>query len=265
MSMAESRIKLSVIKRLFAMSGNKCAFPACQVPIIESEGIVTGLICHIKARSSKGPRYDPAQPDEEKNSFENLVLLCGRHHTIVDADPQIYDARSLAEMKAIHERSAGRKETDQDAFFARLLLNQLRKPLDAGVGVTNLMIGSPGAIQGRTINLKTVRNRISITAPPGAIGANTDLSGYIQHLIKRYNEFAGSDPTRRSRFTYAAISSNIEESFGTSWRLLPINKASDVIGYLQRRISRTRQAKVNKGKGWKAFSTYEEYIAKHRK
>jgi hypothetical protein len=41
------------IKKLFALSGNICAFPGCQSPIVESAGTVTGEICHICAKSPK--------------------------------------------------------------------------------------------------------------------------------------------------------------------------------------------------------------------
>lgn len=54
----------TTIKKLFALSGNQCAFPKCPITIIEeSSNIVIGKICHIKAQSPKGPRYDENQSD----------------------------------------------------------------------------------------------------------------------------------------------------------------------------------------------------------
>ena len=93
--------KLSTIKRLYAMSGNVCAFPGCQVPIVEAAGTVTGEICHIKAQSPQGPRYDTKQTEEERHSYENLILLCRRHHKVVDTEADIYDVPALKEIKAI--------------------------------------------------------------------------------------------------------------------------------------------------------------------
>ncbi len=260
-----AELKLQTIKRLFAMSGNLCSFPNCKIPIVEESGTVTGEICHIKAQSPKGPRYDSRQTEEERQSYDNLVLLCARHHKIVDAEPEIYDVQALAEMKAIHESAASRPETEQDFFFARILLNHLNKHLKAGDNTVNIMFDSPGAIQGHTINLQTQKNRISVNAPPGTIGSDANLSRYMQHLIKRYNEFARIDPTRRGRFSHAVISKNIEDVYGNQWKLLPLENAADLIEYLQGRISRTWQAKVNKGKGWKSFSTYHEFLQKHRR
>ena len=256
--------KLSTIKKLYAMSGNVCAFPGCQVPIVEASGTVTGEICHIKSQNPQGPRYDPDQTGEQRHSYENLILLCRRHHKVVDSEVEVYDVAALKEIKAIQERIVGRAETDQDSFFARILLNDLKR-INIVNYKGNVMFNSPGAIQGQTVNLRTSKKKISVNPPPGSIGFDVDLSGYIQHLIKRYNEFASSEPTRKTKFSYGAVSKNIADNFGTEWKLLPNEKAPDVILYLQQRISRTRQARINKGKGWKSFSTFEEYLRKYGK
>lgn len=255
---------LSTIKRLFAMSGNMCAFPGCQVPIVEESGTVTGEICHIKAQSPMGPRYDPDQKDEQRHSYENLILFCRRHHKVVDSQASLYDVDALKEIKAIHEGLVGRVETKRDSFFARILLNDLKR-INITINTTNIVIDSPGSIQGHTVNIKTSKKKVSVNAPLGSIGYDFKLSGYIQRLIKRYNEFASSEPNRKSKYSYGAISKNITDKFGAQWKLLPVEKAPDVISYLQQRISRTRQARINKGKGWKAFSTFEEYVEKYGK
>ena len=252
------------IKQLFALSGNICAYPGCQLEIVERSGTVTGEICHIKARHSGGPRFDLAQSEEDRHAFANLILLCRHHHKVIDSEPDLYTVDALTEMKSIHENVAGRPETQQDGFFAKVLLNQFRK-ISIANNSGNVAINSPGAVQAQTINVKTTAKRISVSAPPGTIGADQDASRYVQHLIKRYNEFASSDPTRKTSFSYGAISRNIESNFGAEWRLLPLEKANAVFEYLQGRIVKTRQAKINKGKGYHAFSTYEEFLAKHER
>lgn len=90
------------IRHLFAASGNRCAFPNCTVPIVESTGTITGEICHIHARNAHGPRHDATQTDGERHGFTNLLLLCRRHHKIVDDDPDLYSADILREIKAHH-------------------------------------------------------------------------------------------------------------------------------------------------------------------
>ena len=57
-------IRPPVIKRLFAQSGNQCAFPTCRPP---SWKVKTSWaeVCHIAGASAHGPRYDASQTDEQ--------------------------------------------------------------------------------------------------------------------------------------------------------------------------------------------------------
>lgn len=252
------------IKQLFAFSGNVCAYPGCQLPIVERAGTITGEICHIRARHHHGPRYDVTQSEEERHSMANLILLCRRHHKVIDSEPELYTVDTLIEMKSIHENIVGRSEIPQDGFFAKILLNDFRRSSITN-NSGNIAINSPGAMQAQIINMKMMKQKVSVNAPPGTIGADQDASRYIQHLIKRYNEFASSDPTRKIKFNYGAISRNIESNFGNEWRLLPLEYAISIFTYLQDRINKTRQAKINKGRGYRSFSTYEEFLVKYQK
>lgn len=250
------------IKRLFALSGNICAFPGCQLPIVENSGTVTGEICHIKAKSKGGPRYDKDQSEKDRHDFDNLILLCRRHHTLIDDQSEIYTPEVLNEIKSIHENSFGQTEKSQDGVFAKLLIKQyLNNSVVNNSG--NVAINSPGAIQAHTINVKTTKEKLSVNPPPGTIGADQDATRYTLHLITRYNEFASADKTRKTKFSYGAISKNIESNFGAQWRLLPIEKKYLVFEYLQTRILKTRQARINTSKGYPSFSSYEAFLSKH--
>lgn len=250
------------VRRLFALSGNMCAFPGCSLPVVESAGTITGEICHIKARSKDGPRYDAAQSDEQRHAFENLILLCRRHHKVVDAESEVYTSDALQEIKTIHESVAGRPEQAADSFFAKILLNDFRR-VSVANNSGNVAINSPGAIQAHTVNVKTTRRSVTVSAPPGTIGADQQASRYVQHLIKRYNEFASADKTRRAKFSFGALSSNIESTFGAAWKLLPMEKFDAVCDYLQQRIGRTIVAKNNKAKGIPSYSSYADFLSKH--
>ena len=99
------------IKKLFAFSKNVCAFPECNNTIVDYEyKTVIGEICHIKGRSPGSARYDPEQPDNERNAFENLILLCPKHHKIIDSNPEKFTVEVLQRMKEEHESMAGIKE-----------------------------------------------------------------------------------------------------------------------------------------------------------
>jgi hypothetical protein len=94
----------ATVKRLFALSRNCCAFPGCDHPLIEplSQKVV-GRICHIKARSENGPRFDPIQTAEERHDFANLVLMCPTHHDVIDHDVATYPVARLIAIKREHE------------------------------------------------------------------------------------------------------------------------------------------------------------------
>lgn len=111
----------ATLKRLFAVSGNKCAFPDCTNLLVDpASGKVTARICHIKARRPSGPRYDPDQTHDERRAFENLILMCPIHHDIIDSDLELYTVERLQDIKARHEaENAGGPEPSDD------IVNQL--------------------------------------------------------------------------------------------------------------------------------------------
>lgn len=86
------------------MSGNKCAFPNCQNPIWTENGTLVGYMCHIEAHSPGGPRYNPNQAPSERDGFDNLLLLCGIHHPIIDNESETYTVDVLKRMKTDHEQ-----------------------------------------------------------------------------------------------------------------------------------------------------------------
>lgn len=61
-----------------------------------------GEICHIKANSPLGPRYEESQTDNERQGFSNLILMCSNHHTLID-DDLTYTVEDLLSIKENHE------------------------------------------------------------------------------------------------------------------------------------------------------------------
>ncbi|MDK9721164.1 MAG: HNH endonuclease [Rhodospirillales bacterium] len=252
------------LKRLFALSGNLCAFPGCSQKIADfATDAVVGEVCHIKARSRKGPRFDPLLTEKERNGLENLILLCPIHHTYIDSTPGIYPAKILIDMKAAHEAAACRDELASDERIAKLLLQKYsQSTITENSG--NIAINSQDVVQIGNLNIKTgSRKKISIQPPTGTVGADINAARYVSYLVKRYNEFASKDTSRATKFSFAAISRNIESSFGSEWRLLPLNIFDALCEYLHGRINKTRIAKMNRGRGTKSFSTFSEFLSKH--
>ena len=108
------------VKRLYALTGNRCAFPSCPTRLVDkATGSVVGEVCHIKGEKPTAPRYDAAQTDLERHGFDNLIVLCNVHHKVVDDNHQDYPDERLLKMKTDHEaRLEGKEPVDEQASEA---------------------------------------------------------------------------------------------------------------------------------------------------
>lgn len=94
---------------LWGRAGARCSFSGCQIELIKlgetgSEDAVLGEEAHIIAQSKDGPRGEVRIEPQRIDLYENLILLCPTHHTLVDAQPSKYDVDVLHDMKTTHER-----------------------------------------------------------------------------------------------------------------------------------------------------------------
>lgn len=248
------------IKRLFALSGNSCAFPGCVSPIVESVTSATGQICHIRARGGQGPRFDESLAEADLHSFENLILLCPNHHSVVDGQPKRFTIDVLERMKADHESKLGRSERGEDIFSARILLRELER-FEANGNLGNIVVNSPGAVVTQTVIVKSARKAVRVEPPPGTIGADQEASRYVQYLISRYNKYASAEKDRARPFNFGVISRTIETKFRAPWRLLSVGDFAALSQYLQQRISKTRIGKLNAARGDRSFSSFEDFLS----
>ena len=131
--------RVKTMKRLFALSGNQCAMPGCEAKIVDPDtNAVVGVICHIKGSKPKAPRYDPSQDNEARHGFDNLVLLCGTHHKIIDDNEGEYTVESLLSIKREHEFSTDVFSADEKT--ANIFCNFQTENNDCG-GVEH--VGTP--------------------------------------------------------------------------------------------------------------------------
>lgn len=77
------------IKLLWSNAAGRCSLPGCDKRLTveqaaESAPYTLGEMAHIKGKKTRSNRYDSAQTDEERDSYENLILLCPNHHTEID-------------------------------------------------------------------------------------------------------------------------------------------------------------------------------------
>jgi hypothetical protein len=247
---------LPSVKALFARSKNRCAFPECDSPVVENTGTVTAEICHIRALNSRGPRHDKTQTPEERNSASNLILMCGRHHKIIDTETKKFTSQTLLTMKRAHEERGVAEISPQAARVAQQLLsNYLQISIVGNSG--NIAIQSPGTVQAKSVTFKNTRTRVSLAPPDGSIGAARAKVAYCQHLIDRYQEYQKADRTGKSEFKYAAIHGALKRTFRTQWKLLEEERFNELVAYLQKRIDATIIGKINRAKGQPNFSSFE--------
>lgn len=104
-----------VTNRLFALSGNECAFPGCLNTVTDQVApgerpVTLAQRAHIVGVGHQGPRSKATPLSDDIDAVENLLLLCGDHHRIVDNNPRIFSVEVLAKYKADHEAKMAPKD-----------------------------------------------------------------------------------------------------------------------------------------------------------
>jgi hypothetical protein len=101
-------ISLKTHKMIWGRSGNMCAFPDCKkVLVIEETSTddpsIIGEEAHIVAQKDDGPRGKSILTYEQRDKYENLILLCSNHHKIIDDQENEYTVEKLHQFKETHE------------------------------------------------------------------------------------------------------------------------------------------------------------------
>lgn len=107
-------LRVEVRKTLWGNAGNRCAFAGCGQRLVGALGNpnqvtgdhigVFGEEAHVRSSKVTGPRYDATYPTDQLNEYENLVLLCPTHHTVIDKDNgRAWSTEDVLAMKQRHE------------------------------------------------------------------------------------------------------------------------------------------------------------------
>ena len=102
-------ISQRIQKILFLRSGNRCALPDCRrelVIVVNNNDPDTPLaeIAHIKGEKPGSARYDPSMTEDERNSAENLIIVCPTCHKKIDNQLTAYTVEELTRIKKEHEK-----------------------------------------------------------------------------------------------------------------------------------------------------------------
>jgi hypothetical protein len=106
------------IKKLFALSGNLCAFPGCNERLVNDKNALDSCICHIAAANPGGERYNPNMTNEERADYNNLIILCPQHHAETN-NVEKYTVAVMKEMKKKHESQYLHDRLNQNSSMLR--------------------------------------------------------------------------------------------------------------------------------------------------
>jgi hypothetical protein len=109
-------ISEKAIKLLWSNAAGRCSFTDCNERLTVEQAAhsaphTLGEMAHIKGKKKGSNRYDETQTDEQRDSYENLILLCPNHHTLIDKPENegIYTVDNLMEMKIGHEANISKR------------------------------------------------------------------------------------------------------------------------------------------------------------
>ena len=192
------------IKRLFALSGNECAYnhngEKCTNKIIDSDNVIIGEVCHIEAAKKGMCRFNDDSNDEYRRGFENLILLCPIHHKKVDhkkidGTPK-YSASVLREMKALHENQNKFKPFELD----REMLDKVRRHIGYDIALEESFIKSYKLPATIIEKLLSELDRLNLS-----ISKKEELFKELEIKYKQYNKYGNNLPVidmPKSSFNY---------------------------------------------------------------
>ena len=143
-----------------------------------------GQICHIEAANAGGQRFNPNSNDEERRGYDNLLLLCYRHHKETD-DISDYDTKVLRDMKYQHESRHGEKPFKVNESFLHRLETEMQSYWDEiKVANTQLHVVPNLAIR-LNIEVPAIHQFIELYT---AVERLSELLGYLAERDESLNE-----------------------------------------------------------------------------
>ena len=100
-------------KILWTKAGNRCSYyygEHCDeelVKLVNGKLVLVGDESHIVGEKAGSPRYIADFP--EIDSYNNRILMCKKHHKVIDDNEGEYTAELLLQMKKSHEDSVAER------------------------------------------------------------------------------------------------------------------------------------------------------------
>lgn len=266
--MNRTPIPQRTLKVLFARSMNQCAFPGCATTIVDpKDEVVYGEAGHIEGVEPGSARYNPQRETNTLNDYDNLILLCERHHKLVDAEPDKYTVPYLRQIKAAHEQQGPIEVMPFETRCADLMIKHMDVHIASNVRVYNgstHIEASGNATQNIIVNnIKGGGKRRPVASVPtsGTVGTDAAKRSYVKHLYDRLFDFTSAIPKYSSGRAGATIAKKIRERFGATWTNVPLERYDEFVAYLKAEIDKTPIGRKNTLRGVTNYRSYEEFIS----
>lgn len=181
--------------RLWVVAGGRCQYEGCNEPLWRDDLTMSEMngayIAHIRDVNPKTHRYDPELSPELATDINNLMLLCDKHHRLIDHEEEKkHPVERLRRMKQQHEARIELLTSLQEDKKSHILL------YGANIGGQNAPLSWKRAAQAM------IPNRYP--AEPRAIEISLSNSTYEDHTddywtIERKNLQSNLDKFLRPR------------------------------------------------------------------
>ena len=182
----------TTIKRLFMLSGHYCCAPGCTNAIyarVGDEDVLIGEIAHIEGSSDEGPRPNPALSRADRDGYDNLILLCPTHHSLVDKADSEFSVETLRRWKSDAVRATRERLA---AGSSEVTFAELEMICDAfsqvNLGTPSTPMTAPNIDAKMAANGLTAEVGFMMTVGLGQAGMVADLIGRLAQISGRYPE-----------------------------------------------------------------------------
>lgn len=108
-------ISPKVWKRLFAESGNICAYSPCGARLVGPDGQRDYEVAHIFGVEPNSARFSATKTRDELATADNLLLVCHKHNTYID-DRDYKDRFTVTAVRSIKQAHVARMQTLQSTI-----------------------------------------------------------------------------------------------------------------------------------------------------
>jgi hypothetical protein len=179
---------------LFLLSRGNCYEPKCKNRVMEwtgNEWVLLAEVAHIRGLNEGSRRYDASVPGPERNNFKNLLLLCEKHHKLVDGSRtwRDYPVETLTKWKEEREGNLAGELGQLDWITQETLHDLMAEAIEDTQSRILEAIDGISTISGET--LATLRALVAETLKlpylnPEDVASLERSAGVLQVVIPEY-------------------------------------------------------------------------------